>query len=101
MEPGKLPIIDSCDDCGACCQRTPVPPFAPGEEAAHEIPSEWANRIAARIAVGQEFDLLPCVWFDRETRRCCCYEIRPAACRAFEVGSDLCRLSRWDEGIDG
>jgi Fe-S-cluster containining protein len=95
-----LPIIDSCDDCGACCCRTPIPPFEPGEEEVRGVPTGLLESVRKRIAADQHFDLLPCVWYDTATRQCRHYELRPTACRTFEIGSDLCRLSRWDEGID-
>lgn len=57
--------------------------------------------ILDRIAADQQFDDLPCVWFDGNSRRCRHYEQRPAACRRFEIGSDLCRLSRCDIGLPG
>ncbi len=56
--------------------------------------------IRDRIAADLHFDLLPCVWLNLETLRCNHYELRPQACRDFEISSDLCRLSRWDESID-
>lgn len=96
----SLPPILNCDHCAACCLRTPVPPFQPGEEALREVPEEWLQPIQDRVAADQHFDLLPCVWLDIETKRCQHYDYRPQACRDFEVNSQLCRLSRWDEGID-
>jgi Fe-S-cluster containining protein len=98
--PSGLPIIQSCDDCGACCLRTPIPPFQPGEEAILNVPQEFLTAVSARIAADQQFESLPCVWLDVETRRCRHYDLRPQACRDFQINSDLCRLSRWDEGID-
>ena len=53
-----------------------------------------------RIAADQHFELLSCVWFDDSSRSCLHYELRPTACRKFEVSSDPCRMSRWDVGID-
>jgi Fe-S-cluster containining protein len=93
----SLPVIESCDGCSACCRRTPIPPFQPGEEVARDIPLEWLTPVQARIAADQQFDLLPCVWLDQLTHRCVHYDARPQACRDFQINSDLCRLSRWDE----
>ncbi|MFY9254758.1 MAG: YkgJ family cysteine cluster protein [Fuerstiella sp.] len=95
-----LPIIESCDGCGACCMRTPVPPFQPGEEYEKDVPAHLLQLIADRIAADQHFDLVSCVWFDDQQRRCQHYELRPEACRSFQVASDACRMSRWDVGID-
>ena len=79
--------------------RTPIPPFQPGEETVLNIPDEFLSPIRERIAADQHFDILPCVWLNSETRQCRHYELRPQACRDFPINSDLCRLSRWDEGI--
>lgn len=96
----ELPVIASCDSCGACCMLTPLPPFEPGEDAMYDIPDEAARLIRKRIDPGQEFDRLPCVWFDSTALRCRFYDIRPSACRRFEINSPLCRISRWDTGVD-
>lgn len=96
----NLPVIQSCNDCAACCMRTPIPPFQPGEEAALGVPEELLLPVRQRVAADQHFDLLPCVWLNAETRLCRYYELRPQACRDFQINSDLCRLSRWDEGLD-
>ncbi len=93
----SLPIIESCDHCSACCRRTPIPPFQPGEEFVWNVPPEWLIPVEQRIAADQQFELLPCVWLDQDSDRCLHYEFRPQACRDFQINSDLCRLSRWDE----
>ncbi len=96
----KLPLIETCDQCAACCLQTPLPPFQPGEEVARDVPDELLQPIRDRIAADQEFALLPCVWLDCVSLRCRHYDLRPQACRDFALGSDLCRLSRWDAGLD-
>ena len=80
--------------------RTPIPPFEPGEEVAKSVPAEWMKPAQQRIEAGEEFDVAACVWLCTQTKRCLHYDFRPEACRKFEIGSDLCRLSRWDEGVD-
>lgn len=65
-----------------------------------DVPDELLDPIRRRIAADQHFDLLPCVWLDLATQLCRHYDLRPQACRDFQIGGDLCRLSRWDEGID-
>lgn len=92
-------MVENCDQCAACCKRTPIPPFEPGEESALNVPDEFLEPIRQRVAADQHFDLLPCVWLDPATLRCLHYELRPKACRTFEINGDLCRLSRWDEGL--
>lgn len=100
MPSSRLPVIDSCDGCSACCRRTPIPPFQPGEEAVWNVPDVLLEAVRQRIAADQHFELLPCVWLDLQTQRCLHYDLRPQACRDFQIAGDLCRLSRWDEGVD-
>ncbi|MDP1561122.1 MAG: YkgJ family cysteine cluster protein [Pirellulaceae bacterium] len=88
-------VATSCTGCGACCRLTPLPPFAAGECEQHEIPSEWLLPIHERVAMGQQFELLPCVWFDREQQACQHYDQRPTACREFELGGPACVSARW------
>jgi uncharacterized protein len=97
----SLIIVDSCTDCGACCMLTPVPPFEPGEEEAYDLSSDQRLLIAERVDSDEHFEKLPCVWFDPELRQCRYYDQRPDACRRFEIGSTLCRLSRCDIGLPG
>lgn len=94
----SLPVIESCDHCSACCRQTPIPPFQPGEEEVWNVPIEWLIPVQMRIAADQQFEMLPCVWLDQNMNRCLHYDHRPQACRDFQINSDLCRLSRWDEG---
>ena len=77
-----------------------MPPFQPGEEAVRAVPDDLLKLIQTRIDADQQFELLPCVWYDSQTGKCQFYDYRPQACRDFQIGSDLCRLSRWDEQID-
>jgi Fe-S-cluster containining protein len=99
MNQPALPLIESCDQCAACCRRTPIPPFQPGEEAFWNVPDALLEPIRERVRRDEHFDLLACVWLDPTTLRCRHYDLRPQACRDFERGSDLCRLSRDDEGL--
>jgi len=79
--------------------QTPLPPFEPGEEEAYDLTPAQRQPVLDRIAADEQFDSLPCVWFDVAHRQCLYYEQRPDACRRFEIGSDLCRLSRCDAGL--
>jgi uncharacterized protein len=96
----KLPIIENCNSCGACCQLTPVPPFQPGEDIMKDVPDELMQPSRDRVAADQHFDRLACVWYDPELAQCRHYDLRPDACRKFEINSDLCHGARWDVGVD-
>jgi uncharacterized protein len=108
----RLPVIESCDNCGACCLVVTRPPFylvfqEIGEDAWERVkwerPDLRAELLAdyrARRASGGPFYGTPCIWFDAETRRCRHYEYRPLACREFEVGEFDCRDARRRAGVD-
>lgn len=99
MTKPALSLIENCEGCSACCQRTPVPPFEPGEEVARDVPELALQPIRDRIARDEQFELLPCVWLNPDNGLCRHYELRPQACRDFAPGSQLCQLCRDDEGI--
>ena len=110
--PNALPVIESCNGCGACCLVATSPPF---RRMFDEDTEEWgrlrwerpdlaggilaADR--ARRASGDPSYGTPCLWFDAETRRCRHYDQRPGACRVFEVGGEDCRDMRRRAGFGG
>jgi Fe-S-cluster containining protein len=112
MSSERLPIISSCDGCGACCLVVTAPPFYHvfgelGEEAwdrlARERPAILAELQAdyqARRASGGPFFGTPCLWFDAQSRRCRHYDYRPLACREFEIGGPDCCDARRRAGVD-
>jgi Fe-S-cluster containining protein len=102
----NLPVIDSCDDCGACCQVVSRPPFRRsfdegGEDAWERLKWDRPDLLAAfladelaRDATGGPYYGTPCIWFDAPKGRCLHYEYRPRAGREFEVGEQDCRDAR-------
>lgn len=90
----SLPIIESCEGCGACCRQTPVPPFEDAEEIQREVPEEYLIPVQERIQSGEHMEVAACVWFDAERGLCRHYEFRPEACRRFEVSSFECHAAR-------
>ena len=111
MFPRQLPVIDSCDHCGACCLVVARPPFRhdfddQGEDAWERLRSDRPDLFEALIddetsrrAEGRPSYGTPCIWLDAETRRCLHYELRPHACREFAVGDDDCRDARRRAGV--
>jgi Fe-S-cluster containining protein len=109
--PRTLPVIESCDGCGACCRAVSRPPFRRvfdegGEEAWERLkwdrPDLMAEVLAderARRTAGGPFFGTPCTWYEPATGRCRHYEYRPHACRAFEIGSVDCRDARRRAGV--
>jgi uncharacterized protein len=110
--PAPLPVIASCESCGACCQVVSSPPFrrifdGEGEDAWEKLrwerPELFAELLAdskTRHAAGGPFYGTPCFWYDPVKAQCRHYEHRPQACRAFELGGSDCRDSRRRAGID-
>ncbi len=106
-----LPMIESCDGCGACCRVVPVPPFrrsldGSGEEAWEQLGWDRPDLRAALLAEerrrrtgGEPSFGTPCLWYDTEAARCRHHEIRPRACRGFEVGGVDCRDARRRAGM--
>ena len=91
--PNALPVIESCDGCGACCLVVTSPPFRRmideyGEEEWGRLRRERPDLVSglldadrARRAGGDPSYGTPCLWFNAETRRCPHYDHRPLACR--------------------
>ena len=110
-KPPELPVIGSCDGCGACCQVVTSPPFyrvfdESGEDAWERLKRERPDLLTelladsrARRAQGGPFYGTPCLWYDPQTRRCRHYDLRPHACRAFERGSPDCHDARRRAGV--
>ena len=111
MMPRNLHVIDSCDDCGACCRVVTLPPFRRifdegGEEAWERLrwdrPDLMAEILAverARRAIGGPSFGSPCLWLDAEGGRCLHHEHRPRACREFAVGGVDCLDARRRAGV--
>jgi Fe-S-cluster containining protein len=108
-----LPVINSCDNCGACCtgqaalpihlvsknkdtRLDPVSPLPP------ELASELQAIIDGYMANNSwPDDGSPCIWYDADTRRCKHYTHRPILCRdAVKVGDESCRRWRRSTGVD-
>ena len=119
----KLPVIESCDGCGACCFEQESPPgyamllnspemlqeaagsdeFGADVERLTILPDEAMNelRIYLKKLLNGETDAdSPCIWFDLDTRKCRFHEYRPSTCREFEIGGDDCKDWRHSYGID-
>jgi Fe-S-cluster containining protein len=103
-----LPVIDSCDNCGLCCETQaglPISYYTAVEPNAdlpaylrreiEETARRW-NGLGIWQVPGHD---APCVWYDQTTRRCRHYEHRPSVCREFERGSACCREYRREGGL--
>jgi len=96
----------NCDDCGACCVGMQVRARATGDWA--EGQDGYAVNAALKKKrlplIGQD-GMMPtkdeaCVALDTKTRRCTIYETRPWVCKAFQIASPQCLVSRVLMGID-
>lgn len=107
-----LPIIESCEGCGACCRVVSRPPFLRVLEACEEdawermkwerpdLVAEFLADERERRAQGGPYYGTPCTWLDVEAGRCRHYEYRPRACREFTLGGVDCRDARRRAGVD-
>ena len=105
----SLPVIQSCDGCGACCREQESPPmylfilsgnFEVDENdedtiRARALPDDLKRELleyGERIRTGQPHPRGGiCLWFDEITRKCRHYELRPSICReGVEVGDEAC-----------
>ena len=104
----NLPVIESCDGCGACCFEQGSPPgyllilcqpetiepdgpFADDLQRFKDLPAnairdllEYRERLLRGEVSGDGI----CIWFNVETRRCSHYEHRPSICREEVVPGD-------------
>ena len=107
-----LPVISSCEGCGACCCRVvTLPPFrrvfgAEGEEAWErlrwdrpELMAQFLEAERARKLAGAPGFGTPCLWLDPATDLCRHYDHRPRECREFSVGGPDCRDARRRAGV--
>ena len=101
----ELPVIASCDGCGACCTEMNSPPFMPARVDGSDllgISATARGSFEAGMARREEDgwpDGVPCFWLDPETRRCRHYDDRPDICRfALELGDESCRA--WREQLN-
>ena len=88
----SLPIIDSCDDCGACCMGMCSPPFITKDDPEYkalpgDVKASYDRGMEGREAANW-VDNVPCFWLNLETRKCTHYEHRPEVCRNGLVRND-------------
>lgn len=100
-----LPVIESCDGCGACCMEQCSPPFiGPNDPELESLPPEVLASYRAGMKqrdVDGWPDAVPCFWFDQQTRKCSHYGHRPEICRdALERGDEGCLLWREQFGVE-
>lgn len=92
-----LPLIESCDGCGACCEHVGYPPVLAiqGEPDWEAIIGAGLDEEVLRAIDERRGDRgLPCIWYDEQTHRCRHHDLRPSICREFEMGGEDCRRLR-------
>lgn len=113
-----LPVIESCEGCGACCFEQGAPPdyvalrmnpeFAAdpsfAEDAARlAVIPDAAARLLEQYLEQSARNEIPtngiCVWYDKASGSCRFYELRPSTCRVFELSSIGCRIYRKRNGL--
>jgi len=108
-----LPVVTSCEGCGACCREQGAPPdyvalrlhpeFA-ADASFHEdsarlaMLSDEAGRLLEEYLRESAAGLRPtngvCCWFEESTQGCRFYDERPSTCRVFEINSPGCHFYR-------
>ncbi|WP_437185780.1 YkgJ family cysteine cluster protein [Planctomicrobium sp. SH668] len=100
----KLKVLQDCGGCGACCRTVSAPPYRIDHEynelAIRNVPQELVDEILPAWEIRLRVSDSPCPWFDESTLRCSHYEIRPTACRDFELNSPSCYAVRLEYQID-
>lgn len=112
-----LPVVESCEGCGACCLEQATPPgyvaYLTGlfslddgsDDAARikalpaDLRAELDSYIDRAARTGGHSEIEPCLWYDQSTRQCKHYDLRPQICREFEADSDFCHSWRRQYGI--
>jgi Fe-S-cluster containining protein len=105
-----LPIVTTCDGCGACCMEQGAPPdyialrvnphfaddpsFADDVERLRNLPAEASSSLDAYLAIDRALRPTVCVWFDADLRQCRHYDHRPSTCRVFELNGPGCHIYR-------
>jgi Fe-S-cluster containining protein len=114
-----LPVLESCDGCGACCFEQGAPPdyvalrlnpdfaddgtFAEDAVRLSQLPPEALVLLEDYLkatAVGRLASNGVCVWFDHATKGCRFYTWRPSTCRVFEINSGGCHVYRRRHAIE-
>ena len=87
-------MTQSCTGCGACCLGMGVPPFddphEDGTDPEFDVLPEPLKQEIIALMEEESWAFKPCLWFDRETRRCRHYELRPTTCKVFKPGNPVC-----------
>jgi Fe-S-cluster containining protein len=73
-----------------CCQAYSVVPIQPGDE----VPDSMVRHDPATGQLGMTHLGGACIAFDRETRNCTIYAIRPLVCREVQRDDCVCRTAR-------
>lgn len=113
-----LPVLESCDGCGACCLEQGAPPdyvalrlhpefdadptFADDATRLANLPAEAATLLVEYLqvtAAGRLASNGACVWFDHLSKSCRFYDWRPSTCRVFELNSGGCHIYRRRHGV--
>lgn len=85
--------------CGKCCWLRVV--IEPEDDVPAEMTEPYEGDGVPEIVMKRSPVDMYCVAFDRKTRLCTIYERRPAMCREFDCGNDLClqAIYRADNGL--
>lgn len=96
---GRIALdVLTCDGCGVCCTYCGCPPgYLIRDWRPVNLPDELhdeLDKLDERARAGEVIDGKPCIWWDKETKKCSHYDFRPQVCRDFEPGGIDCQRVR-------
>ena len=106
----SLPIVKSCEGCGACCMTMGHPRYFWNQEQGTNVDELWIELPKSLVAeIETHLESLrgdeqadfgtPCIWFDDVERNCRHHRYKPQVCRDLEIGGEACLRSRRQFGI--
>jgi Fe-S-cluster containining protein len=115
----SLPVLESCEGCGACCFEQGAPPdyvalslnphfsddpsFAEDADRLRSLPAEARELLDQYLKQAERGDADEhgvCCWYRHDGGGCRFYEWRPSTCRVFELNSPGCHIYRKRQGIE-
>ena len=113
----ELPVIQDCNNCGACCLEQESPPGyvwllvhggdrSDADDLARlaSLPEKLRRELLDYIDDTRAGKPHPrggvCLWFDKQSRRCKHYDLRPSICRdVLQPGDEACLEWRAAYGV--
>lgn len=79
----------TCENCGVCCEGQAFAPLSGAMLDGIELPPAMLDDLNRGLDANPCYEGV-CVWFDRATKGCKHYDLRPNVCRNLDVGDEDC-----------